>query len=170
RLAAAVAEVPQLAERAPAIEAVYARAADDAWPALQRVHGDYHLGQVILVPGRGWVLLDFEGEPLRPMSERLEPDLAVRDVAGMMRSFDYVAGSLQLDDPHRAATGPLAWARASRDAFLAGYEEAAGIPVSGALLDALELDKAVYEALYEARNRPTWLPIPLGAIARLTAG
>ncbi len=170
RLAAAVAEVPQLAERAPAIEAVYARAADDAWPALQRVHGDYHLGQVILVPGRGWVLLDFEGEPLRPMSERLEPDLAVRDVAGMMRSFDYVAGSLQLDDPHRAATGPLAWARASRDAFVAGYEEAAGIPVSGALLDALELDKAVYEALYEARNRPTWLPIPLGAIARLTAG
>lgn len=167
RLATAVAEVPQLAEWIPAIEAVYRRAEDSRWPALQRIHGDYHLGQVILVPGRGWVLLDFEGEPLRPMAERIQPDLAIRDIAGMLRSFDYVEGSLRLDDPHRSPERTREWARAARAAFLAGYEQTMGTTTRGALLDALELDKAVYEATYEARNRPTWLPIPLRAVARL---
>ena len=170
RLDTAIAEVSSLAVHRKAIEQVYARASDAQWPALQRVHGDYHLGQVILVPGRGWVLLDFEGEPLRPMAERVKPDLALRDVAGMLRSFDYVAGSIRLDQPARSADSVRAWARASRAAFLAGYQDVAQEPVAGPLLDALELDKAVYEVTYESRNRPTWISIPLRAIERLAAG
>jgi maltokinase len=164
RLATAVAEVPALAAWRDAVAAVYDRAAHAPWPMLQRVHGDYHLGQVILVPDRGWVLLDFEGEPLRPMTERVRPDLALRDVAGMLRSFDYVAGSIRLDQPERSAETVRAWAARARAAFLDGYGAGDGPDV---LRDALELDKAVYEAIYEARNRPTWVAIPLRAIERL---
>ena len=147
------------------------------------MHGDYHLGQVLQVPGRGWVLLDFEGEPMRPMGERSAPDLALRDVAGMLRSFDYVEGSLTLArsqttgldadarglDAQEDASDDRAraWAVSARTAFLAGYRAGSGAPPEGALLDALELDKAVYEAIYEARHRPAWLPIPLAAVARL---
>ena len=138
------------------------------WPALQRIHGDYHLGQVLHSPERGWVLLDFEGEPLRPMVERTQPDFALRDVAGMLRSFDYVAGSLRLDDPDRSADAVRAWAREARHAFVDGYAAASGgLDSRHPLLAALELDKAVYEAIYEARNRPTWVAIPLSAVARL---
>lgn len=96
RLAIAFDEVPALQPQRRAIEDIYAAAAGEVWPALQRVHGDYHLGQVISVPGRGWVVLDFEGEPMRPIEERRAPDLALRDIAGMLRSFDYVAGTLRL--------------------------------------------------------------------------
>lgn len=169
RLAIAIAEVPAIAEQRAGIEAVYERALEIAWPRLQRIHGDYHLGQVLLVPERGWVLLDFEGEPLRPMSERVQLDLALRDVAGMLRSFDYVAGSLRLDDPERSAETVRAWALAARTAFLEGYsrESGADLEALGPLLAALELDKAVYEAIYESRNRPTWVSIPLRAIATL---
>ncbi len=164
RLAIAIAEVPEVAAHGQAIAAAYRRAADVRWPAAQRIHGDYHLGQVLQVPDRGWVLLDFEGEPMRPMRERIRPDLAVRDVAGMLRSFDYVAGSLRQEDAGTSRR-VRAWAQAARAAFLRGYEETAGVPVGGPLLDAFELDKAVYEAIYEARNRPAWLSIPLDAIA-----
>ncbi|WP_375383919.1 aminoglycoside phosphotransferase [uncultured Microbacterium sp.] len=172
RLSTAIAEVPALAEHRDDISAAYERARHASWPALQRVHGDYHLGQVILVPGHGWVLLDFEGEPLRPMAERVRPDLALRDVAGMLRSFDYVAGSIRLDQPDRSPVAARAWALNARSAFLEGYAEASGLSLadSMALLDALELDKAVYEATYEARNRPTWIPIPLQAVERLLRG
>ncbi|HET8926604.1 MAG TPA: phosphotransferase [Microbacterium sp.] len=168
RLSTAIAEVPELADRRGAIEAVYARAAEAPWPHLQRIHGDYHLGQVIRVPGRGWMLLDFEGEPMRPMAERVRPDLALRDVAGMLRSFDYVAGSIRLDQPERSPESVRAWALSARTAFLEGYERGSGSTLADhALLDALELDKAVYEALYETRSRPTWVAIPLRAIGRL---
>ncbi len=170
RLAIAIAEVPAIADRRDAIEAVYARSLDDAWPPLQRIHGDYHLGQVLHVPGRGWVLLDFEGEPLRPMSERVRADLPLRDVAGMLRSFDYVAGSIRLDNPDRSPEAVQDWARIARRSFIEGYAAAASgaeLDVGSALLSALELDKAVYEAIYESRNRPTWVTIPLRAIARL---
>lgn len=168
RLAIAIAEVPEIADRRDAIQGVYERAAHAPWPDQQRIHGDYHLGQVLHVPGRGWVLLDFEGEPLRPMAERTRADLALRDVAGMLRSFDYVAGSIRLDDPDRSQEA-REWARAARDAFLEGYDMASGtdLDTEGAVLAALELDKAVYEAIYEARNRPTWVTIPLRAISRL---
>ncbi|MCR2824505.1 phosphotransferase [Microbacterium sp. zg.Y909] len=170
RLSTAVAEVGPLGQARRAIEAVYDRALDVDWPALQRIHGDYHLGQVILVPGRGWVLLDFEGEPLRPMPERVRPDLALRDVAGMLRSFDYVAGSVRLDHPDRA-NAVREWAAIARRSFLSGYADRAGTrtTLAGPLLDALELDKAVYEAIYESRSRPAWIVIPLRAIERLIA-
>ena len=168
RLGIAVAEVPELGPQRAAIEAFYLRAQAGAWPELQRIHGDLHLGQVLLVPGRGWVLLDFEGEPLRPMQDRRRPDLPVRDVAGMLRSFDYVAGSTALALPERAAAA-VAWSDAARRAFLDGYVAASGLDLSvyRDLLAAFELDKAVYEAIYEARNRPTWAAIPLHAIMSL---
>ncbi|MBM7505864.1 phosphotransferase [Agromyces aurantiacus] len=170
RLTIAVAEVPQLEAHRAEIEAYYARARAGAWPQLQRIHGDLHLGQVILSPGRGWLLLDFEGEPMRPMSERRRPDLPVRDVAGMLRSFDYVAGATELVHPERA-TEARAWAASARQAFIDGYVEASGTDLGKYrdLLAAFELDKAVYEAIYETRNRPDWAPIPLRAIEQLLA-
>ena len=170
RLAIAIAEVPEITDRRDAAASVYRRALEVPWPPLQRIHGDYHLGQVLQSPERGWVVVDFEGEPLRPMAERTQPDLALRDVAGMLRSFDYVAGSLRLDDdPDRSADAVRAWARDARQAFVEGYAAASGsgLDLRHPLLEALELDKAVYEAIYEARNRPTWVAIPLAAIARL---
>ncbi len=168
RFALAITEVPALAEHEEAVDALYRAAQDADWPVLQRVHGDYHLGQVLDVPGHpghGWVLLDFEGEPLRPLAERSAPDLALRDVAGMLRSFDYAAGSVEHPDPRD-------WAADARAAFLAGYTHVAGRGPrqDRALVDALELDKALYEVVYEARNRPTWLAIPTTAISRLLAG
>ncbi|WP_246852672.1 aminoglycoside phosphotransferase family protein [Naasia sp. SYSU D00948] len=170
RLAAAVEVVDGLEDRAADIDAVFEAAAAEPWPRLQRVHGDYHLGQVLHHPDRGWVLLDFEGEPLRPMEERSQPDLALRDVAGMLRSFDYAAGASRESHPgEEHARLTERWAGDARTAFLQGYEEALGEPLAphSRLLAALELDKALYEAVYEARNRPDWLPIPAAAIARL---
>ncbi|ROS29382.1 putative trehalose synthase [Rathayibacter sp. PhB127] len=166
RLRIASSEVPVIAEDADAIDAVFQAAEQASWPRLQRIHGDYHLGQVLAVPGRGWVLLDFEGEPLRPMHERLLPDIALRDVAGMLRSFDYAAGAHEQASP---GDSRAAWALASRRAFLEGYTEEAGDAVTAhrAVLDAFELDKAIYEAIYEARNRPEWLSIPVTAVQRL---
>ena len=163
RLTLATREVPALLDSRAAIEAVYEEARVGSWPRLQRIHGDYHLGQALLVPDRGWVLVDFEGEPLRPMNERDRPDVALRDVAGMLRSFDYAAGAT----PGISAE----WAPACREAFVAGYleESDVDIEVFRPLLDAFELDKAVYEAIYEARNRPDWLAIPLRGIEQLLA-
>ncbi|SBN64765.1 Predicted trehalose synthase [Curtobacterium sp. 9128] len=169
RLEAAAAEVPEIAEHADAVRAVYARAADVAWPPLQRIHGDLHLGQVLSAPEpRGWVFLDFEGEPLRPLHERSLPDVPLRDVAGMLRSFDYVAGALAHDDDPVDAG---AWAHEARAAFLDGYERGIGVDLRAhrEVLDAFEIDKAVYEVVYEARNRPTWVGIPVAAVTRLAA-
>ncbi len=165
RLTIAVAEVPALAPYADRIREVYADAVAAEWPPLQRVHGDLHLGQVLHTPANGWVLLDFEGEPLRPISERRSPDLAVRDVAGMLRSFDYVSGAVADDD----GAAVRAWVIAAQQSFLAGYAETigAGQKAPDSLLAAFELDKAVYEAIYETRNRPDWIGIPLAAISRL---
>ncbi|QHC55793.1 putative trehalose synthase [Rathayibacter tanaceti] len=166
RLRIASAEVPVVAQDAEAIDAVFRAAESAPWPRLQRIHGDYHLGQVLSVPDRGWVLLDFEGEPLRPMHERRLPDVALRDVAGMLRSFDYAAGAHEQAAPGASRAD---WAAASRTAFLEGYTERAGDAVTAhrAVLDAFELDKAIYEAIYEARNRPEWLSIPVAAVQRL---
>ena len=169
RLSSIAAEVPQVAVHQERIENLLAAAAEVPWPALQRIHGDLHLGQVLLVPDRGWVLVDFEGEPLRPLAQRSLPDSPLRDVAGMLRSFDYVTGAVRAE----SGTDASAWAAAARTAYLEGYAQAAGWadadPASGVLLAAFEADKAVYEALYEARNRPDWLPIPLAALERISA-
>lgn len=167
RLDTAAREAPAVADHADAIRAVYARAADASWPDLQRIHGDLHLGQVLSAPDpRGWVFLDFEGEPLRSLDERSLPDVTLRDVAGMLRSFDYVAGALAHDaEPVDAAS----WAAEARTRFLEGYQRGTGADLAAhsALLDAFELDKAVYEVVYETRNRPDWVGIPLAAVARL---
>lgn len=163
------AEVPEVGAHREALAALLDAASEVRWPAMQRIHGDLHLGQVLKVPERGWVLLDFEGEPLRPLAQRSLPDSPLRDVAGMLRSLDYVAGAVALE--HDADAGD--WAAAARRAFLAGYAEGAGWGAEQSamqvLLDAFEADKAVYEALYEARHRPRWLSIPLAALERISA-
>lgn len=166
RLAMAIAEVPALAEVEPQVLAVFDRAASVPWPAQQRIHGDYHLGQVLAVPDGSWAVVDFEGEPLRPMHQRRVLDSPLRDVAGMLRSFGYVAGTLEAADPSRHDAAD-AWAEAACIAFLDGYAAAGGHPFERELLAAFTLDKALYEAVYEARNRPDWLGIPVTAIRRL---
>lgn len=164
RLAQVAAEVEQVAAHREPLAALLDAAAGQTWPAMQRIHGDLHLGQVLASPERGWVLLDFEGEPLRPLAERALPDSPLRDVAGMLRSLDYVAGAVALEHGVDAE----AWAADARAAFLEGWAAEAGTPAP-AVLAAFEADKAVYEALYESRQRPDWLPIPLGALERISA-
>jgi len=166
RFVAAVSEVPALAAHERQVADVFTRARAARWPRLQRIHGDYHLGQVLEVAGRGWVLLDFEGEPLRPLTERNQPDLAVRDVAGMLRSFDYAGGSWEQSRPGQSARE---WVASAQQAFLDGYAAESGRDPreDAALLVAFQLDKALYEVVYEARNRPTWLTIPTAAVVRL---
>ncbi|WP_426561662.1 1,4-alpha-glucan branching protein GlgB [Angustibacter sp. McL0619] len=175
RLDWAARQAPELASRTTAARDLLSAAGHPAnHPVLQRIHGDLHLGQVLDGGDLGWLVIDFEGEPLRPLAERSRPDLALRDVAGMMRSFDYAAGHLVVGpdagDPS-AAERAASWASACRDAFCEGYADVSGHDPreSGDLLRALELDKALYEVAYEAGNRPAWLPIPLAAVDRLLA-
>lgn len=166
RAAVATSEVPSLIAHEDAARAALDAAERVAWPPLQRIHGDYHLGQVLDVPGRGWVAIDFEGEPLRPLAERNTPDSPMRDVAGMLRSFDYAGASVATrpEDADRAR----AWVVETQDAFLDGYARIAGDPRDQPeLLRAHLLDKALYEVVYESRNRPTWLPIPTAAVDRI---
>jgi trehalose synthase-fused probable maltokinase len=171
RLNLALREVPTLENCRSSIERLFELARTAPWPLLQRIHGDYHLGQVLDVPGRGWVLVDFEGEPLREMTERSELDVTLRDVAGMLRSFDYAAGSVTLAG---GGSGPAesvaAWAPAARHGFVDGYIARSGVDLRQRheVLDAFEIDKALYEAVYEARNRPDWIAIPVAAIRRLS--
>ncbi|MGY1630494.1 hypothetical protein ACI784_02125 [Geodermatophilus sp. SYSU D01186] len=173
RLESAIAVVPQLAEHADGLRAVYAAVADTQETVVrQRVHGDLHLGQVLRT-ATGWIVLDFEGEPARPLAARRELDSPMRDVAGMLRSFDYAARHMlveQPEDPQRAYRAQE-WAERNRSAFCAGYSAASGLDPCGdsPLLRAFEADKAVYECVYEARNRPHWLMIPLQSLSRLTA-
>ena len=127
----------------------------------QRVHGDFHLGQTLHTP-TGWKIIDFEGEPVKTLAERSAPDSVWRDIAGMLRSFDYAAASVPGPDSAQ-------WAANCRTAFLTGY---AGGPLAGedaAILRAYEADKAIYEVVYEVRNRPDWVGIPLAAVAALAA-
>jgi maltokinase len=120
------------------------------------------------------VVLDFEGEPATPLAERRARSTPLRDVAGMLRSFDYAARHQLLTHPVAGPSSGLAakasdWVRRNSDAFCAGYAAAGGLdPAENyVLLRAMLLDKAVYEVIYEARNRPTWVPIPLESIAEL---
>jgi trehalose synthase-fused probable maltokinase len=133
-----------------------------------RHHGDFHLGQTLRRPDGDWVVIDFEGEPLRPLEERRRKHTPLRDVAGMLRSFGYAA-----------ATAPAAagWEQQAREAFVTGYRaRTAGAPFAPdreadfrQAVAAFEVEKAAYEVLYEASHRPQWLPIPLRGLASAAA-
>jgi maltokinase len=156
------------------------RSVVDPGPAI-RVHGDYHLGQVIRTD-TGWYVLDFEGEPARPIRERQAPSSPFKDVTGMLRSFQYAAHFALLErevhEKQELARLAEAWEDRNREAFLDGYF---GTPGIDALLPegsdaratvslAFELDKALYELEYERAYRPDWVSIPGSAIQRLLAG
>lgn len=146
-----------------------------------RVHGDLHLGQV-MSSGRGWMVLDFEGEPMRSLEERRAKRSPLKDVAGMLRSFDYVAVAALFDrcepdsptwnDLEPWATG---WERLARDRFLTGYltraHEGRFLPADrellGELIGIFEIEKALYEVAYEQRHRPGWVRIPVYGIKRI---
>ena len=171
RLDIAIATVPELARHADKVGDAYSHLAKLTEPTpAQRVHGDYHLGQVMRTQ-TGWVVLDFEGEPASPLAQRRARSSPLRDVAGMLRSFDYAARHQLLTHPDADSLAPKAseWVRRNSDAFCAGYAAAGGLDpaTNSVLLRAMLLDKAVYEVIYEARHRPTWIPIPLESIAEL---
>jgi maltokinase len=182
RLDSAVEIVPELAPHADALRETYAAVESIGQSVLvQRVHGDFHLGQTLRT-SLGWKIVDFEGEPAKPLADRVVPDSPWRDVAGMLRSFDYAAHAVEqdveVDEEGRTQIAYRAaeWAERNQNAFLAGYVEVSGRTADGGvspeqqlLLRAYQADKAVYETVYEARNRPSWIGIPLGAIERLTA-
>ena len=173
RLHAAVDAVPQLAEHAGGLQACFDRLRHLAEPvAVQRVHGDLHLGQTLRTV-KGWKLIDFEGEPAKPLSERADLSSPLRDVAGMLRSFDYAAGAtLQgFGSSAQLVYRAQEWSSRNRTAFLRGYAAAAEMEIDEGsdLLTAYEADKAVYETVYEARHRPDWIDVPLRGIARIVA-
>ncbi|WP_328537687.1 maltokinase N-terminal cap-like domain-containing protein [Streptomyces sp. NBC_00344] len=186
RLEAALDEVPALQPYAGQLRALHRDLGESVGrgnPLLtQRIHGDLHLGQALRAES-GWVLIDFEGEPGKPPEVRRGLQPALRDVAAMLRSFDYAAHHALAEVLGTPPTGQLpgtpregglqrrasAWAVHNRRAFSAGYAAAGGLDPRNRplLLRAFEADKAVYEAVYEARNRPEWLPIPMAAVRRL---
>ena len=135
-----------------------------------RHHGDLHLGQTLFADD-DWIVLDFEGEPARPLAERRRKRSPLRDVAGMLRSFAYAASAVELQ---RGVPAPDGWEQQAREAFLDGYlnkVDPALLPPSQAgtdqLLAIFELEKAVYELRYELNNRPDWVRIPVAGIHRL---
>ncbi len=171
--------VGELARRLPALERRARGFRSLLGAAKLRVHGDYHLGQVLRTPDGDWTIIDFEGEPARPLEERRAKTSALKDVAGMLRSFGYarsaaVRAAGDRADRETIVAGASAWEGGARAAFLAGYRSVTAgraarlFPVDdeafAAALAAWELDKAVYELGYEMRNRPDWLGHALGTL------
>jgi len=182
---ALAAAIDAVLARIPEVEAmVDALLSLDVAAAKTRLHGDFHLGQALVVQN-DFVFVDFEGEPNRSLDERRRKSLPLRDVAGMLRSFDYAAWTvvselLEADLGGRDTLVPAAllWRDMASRAFRNAYaEHAAGLPsfpadagVRDRLLDILMLEKALYEITYEAANRPAWLGIPVrGVLAILDA-
>jgi maltose alpha-D-glucosyltransferase/alpha-amylase len=145
---------------------------------LTRIHGDLHLGQVLVANGDVYII-DFEGEPAKPIEQRRAKNHRLRDVAGMIRSFDYAAAVVQrksvashahVADPSRD-TFLQTFVEQGTRSFLAGYRDVLAPEHEAAEQDLLQLflvEKAAYEIAYEAANRPTWLDVPLHGLARLT--
>jgi maltokinase len=158
RLTVAAQVAPVLDELTPGLQALFADVGAGTLQT-QRVHGDFHLGQTLRTPS-GWKIIDFEGEPAKTMAERLAPDSPWRDVAGMLRSFDYAAATVP-------GPGAARWLASAREAFLTAYADGPLDAAQLATLQAYVADKAVYELVYEVRNRPDWIAIPLGAIRTL---
>jgi maltose alpha-D-glucosyltransferase/alpha-amylase len=174
----------RLLARADALRAAVSRLAQSAAGALKtRVHGDFHLGQVLVVQGDA-VIVDFEGEPARSLEERRAKGSPLRDVAGLLRSFDYAASVAAASEHSATARAAPAdrrmallgrWQAEATDAFLRAYRAAAAeapdkwVPEEGeaALLDLFLIEKAAYEVRYEAANRPTWIGLPLRGLAAL---
>ncbi|TDC73273.1 maltokinase N-terminal cap-like domain-containing protein [Streptomyces hainanensis] len=179
RLDRAVALAPQLAARAPRLRAELGAVATlDSTPrrTVQRVHGDLHLGQTLHTT-TGWLLVDFEGEPLAEPTERDRPDSPLRDLAGMLRSFDYAAhhplgGATEKGPDDRSWVRAARWATLHQQAFLDGYLAEAGPQDAGdrRLLHAYLVDKAVYEVAYETQHRPGWAWLPERALDGLLGG
>ena len=166
---------------AAAVGAALATLADvaDAGQAT-RIHGDLHLAQMLLADA-GWFVLDFEGEPVRPVAERVRVSSPLRDVAGMVRSFHYAARTGLAErgrdvDPELVELAEQ-WESRAADEFWRGYQAVTGVdgllPASAAdresLLRAFELDKALYEIIYELSHRPDWVDIPASAVRRTLA-
>ena len=168
------AQVPALEPYAAIVNATFDRLESLGTEAVQRVHGDLHLGQTLRT-SVGWKLVDFEGEPAKPLNERILPDSPWRDVAGMLRSFDYAARSVEKDferlagdESEQLSFRSTEWSARNREAFLSGYLGGRELtPEESTLVAAYEADKAIYEVGYEARNRPAWIEIPLAALANL---
>jgi maltokinase len=177
RLTAAATVVPELAEHRDALEDRFAAAAELAAKdhRAQRIHGDLHLGQTLRT-SLGWKLVDFEGEPAKDLTERRLADSPWRDVAGMLRSFDYAVRAVARDisatedEAPQVAYRSQEWVKRNSAAFLEGYVAHRGTPLSEdeqTLITAYVADKAIYEAVYETRNRPTWVDIPLAALHKI---
>lgn len=151
-------------------ERLAARAQAGSGGRVIRTHGDYHLGQTLHTP-EGWVIIDFEGEPARPLPERRQKRSPLRDVASMLRSFAYVSSAVEIQ---RGAVAPPDFEQRAREQFLEHYLDAVDstlLPPGEAqianLLSIYELEKAIYELMYELDNRPDWTPIPVAGIRRL---
>ena len=135
-----------------------------------RTHGDFHLGQTLYTP-RGWVIIDFEGEPARPLPERRQKRSPLRDVASMLRSFAYTTSALEI---LRGRSAPPDFEQQARDTFLEHYFDTiepsllpGGAAAVANLLSIFELEKAIYELQYELDNRPDWITIPVAGIVRM---
>ncbi len=170
RLEAALDVVPELAEHAPGLRDLFGAVGSIESAPIQRVHGDLHLGQTLRT-AKGWKLVDFEGEPAKPLADRVLPDSVWRDVAGMLRSFDYAprvaamtAAATGDEGSEQRAYRAAEWSARNQAAFLDAYAGGALTADEQTLLAAYVADKAVYECVYEARNRPSWLAIPLAAL------
>jgi maltokinase len=173
RLDTALDIVPGLAPYAENLRRAYDDLAALEGVRVQQIHGDLHLGQTLRTV-RGWKIVDFEGEPAKPLAERLLPDSPWRDVAGMLRSFDYAPRVVERTwgDQHDPGAEQRAyrareWSERNRAAFLNAYAGRDLAPDEHTLLAAYVADKAVYETVYETRNRPAWVTIPLEAVARI---
>jgi maltokinase len=164
-LAAAAAGDAELAAAAPAVAARLRRLEAVPPPRLTRIHGDLHVAQVLRAPGRAPVVIDFEGDPLRPLAERRATGTPLRDLAALLRSIDHLGAAAA----RRGGADPEAWIVAARAAALAGYEAAAPEPVDRALLDALEVAKGCAEFLYAQRVLPEWSYAPRHGLRRLLA-